>query len=1104
MIKRLLFLVILLSYVSQSIASGSWTVNTVHPLYFDKDQKNDHIYKVTFDKTGFLWLATDAGLKRYDGYKTRDFIYDDKDPSSIGSNSINSLLIDQQEVLWVGGENLNRYDPNTETFDRFEVSNGAAIWALYKSSKNIIWVGGEGFGLRGYDVNKKEFVFKGLNSGPSRFVNAIIPAFNSDKMWVGSNGGIYLFDPESKQYEMYFSPDSLLLDNFLMRDMAMDGEGNLWVVSEDGLVVLNPKNKIVKHYTHDPKDPNSLKTTTLWSVHKDEQGRMWIGTDKQGVHIYNPIKDNFTHIPASPNNNDTLAFPPTSINNIYQDQQGSMWFASPHYGLRRISSQLEKFIILKEIAGGSNSLGFNNVLDIHQAQNGIIWIATDGGGLDRFDPNTGLFKNYKNDSENPNSLSSDSVIVIDEDELGNLWLGTYNGGVNIFDPSTGEFEHLLHNKQQAQNQTIGNNNVFDIHYASTGKVFISVWRKGLQVYDPKTKLFESYFAGVQDDETGISNYSINNITPDGRGKYWIGGHAGLELFDPSSKTFSDVSLPSVDAIYDILLDEVDKSVLWLATPNGVVKYNHDTGTQVAFTAEQGLSDNFVVSLERDNNGNIWIGTRSGLNRLDAETLIFTQFTLAEGLSSNQFNRLSHLFSKDGKMYFGGSAGINVFNPDNMPRNEHLPNVVITEFELNQKPLKIGPAEVLKQHISLTKELFLEYSQNNMTFEFTALNFVSPNQNRFKYRLLGFEGQWKYVDSSERRVRYTNLDPGEYIFEVSASNNEGLWNPKTTSITIKITPPWWNTWWSNILAVLLLLYFVWLYIQAQNNSAINRANNLELKVSERTEELHQSNQELENAIIKLESAQDKLVEAKKMAALGVMVSGVAHEVNTPLGVCVTAVSHVQNIAVDLFNKFDKKVLKNSDFERFRKDVTTGTDLISTNLNRAAELVKSFKKVAVEQSSETASTFLFDEFMCDVVKATAPNLKNKPIELHVNCTPNMELRSYPGVISQILIGFIMNSLTHAFEKEQVGNIWIEVENDKSDKVRICYKDDGKGINPKDIDQVFEPFFTTSRHQGNAGLGLNIIYNLVTQKLKGEILVNKPEIGVEFVLTFSRRMS
>lgn len=1099
MIKAFFALGILFFYSTALLATDSWTVNTVHPLYFDKVTKNDNTYKIVIDKTGFLWLATDRGLKRYDGYQTRDFIYDDKDITSIGSNSIDSLFIDQENILWAGGENLNRYYPQTETFERYDVSNGAAIWAMHKTSDNIMWVGGEGFGLRGYDLEKKQISFQGFEQAKNRFVNAIVPAVDSNKIWIGTNGGVYLFDPNSTDYELFFSPDSLSLDNFLMRDMAMDNDGRLWIVSEDGLVVLNPENKAVRHYTHNPDDPNSLKTSTLWSVFKDNNGLMWIGTDKQGVQVYDPITDNFNHIPASPNDSDTLAFPPTSINDIYQDQHGSMWFASPHYGVRRVSSQLEKFIVFKEISGGSNSLGFNNVLDIHQAKNGLIWIATDGGGLDRFNPRTGEFKNYKHNKSNPNSLSSDSVIVIDEDDLGNLWLGTYNGGVNVFNPSTERFEHLMHNKKESEYQTLGNNNVFDIHIASARQIFISVWRKGMQIYDSENKTFTSYFVGVGETDNGISNYSINDIVPDGNGKYWIGGHSGLELFDSESKQFSKIDLPTVDAVYAILPDK--NNIIWLATPNGLVKYDSRTGEIVTYTKADGLSDNFVVSLEMDSLGNIWMGTRSGLNRFDVERGEFTVFTIAEGLSSNQFNRLSHLYSKDGNMYFGGTTGINVFDPEKMPQNKHLPRVVITEFDLNRQPVKIGPLKVLKQDISLTKEILLDYSQNNMTFEFTALNFVSPSQNRFKYRLLGFEEKWKEVDASERRVRYTNLDPGEYTFEVSASNNEGFWNPESSTILLKITPPWWSTWWANIILALLALYLIRLMILIQNKNAINQAKDLERKISERTEELHKSNQELENAIKNLENMQDKLVEAKKMAALGVMVSGVAHEVNTPLGVCVTAISHIECISQNLFNKFDNNVLKSSDFEYFRKDVTTGTELISSNLSRAAELVNSFKKVAVEQSLESQSTFLFDDFIHDVLKATAPNFKNRLVEMHVNCTEHLELTNFPGVISQIIISFVMNSLTHAFDKNQAGNIYLNVDCIDNENITLRYSDDGKGIELDDIDLVFEPFFTTNRSEGNAGLGLNIVYNLVTQKLKGGITVNKPEIGVEFIVTFKR---
>ncbi|MDN4502420.1 two-component regulator propeller domain-containing protein [Alteromonadaceae bacterium BrNp21-10] len=1098
----MLYFSLLLLTLAPVVAKDAWNNVRVHSLYTSSISKFDNGNAVVRDKVGFLWIATDGGLKRYDGYELHNFTFSQNDPHSIGSNTVASLYIDDEERLWVGAGQLNLYDAQTQHFTRFDVSDNSTVWAMRKDSNNIMWIGGEGFGLRGVDLEKNTVVHQFLESDNNRFINAIITDPNSSKLWICTNAGVYLFNPFTLKFEKNYTVESMSLDAYSFRDIVFADDGKLWIATNVGLVVIDVENDELKHYQHDPNNAGSLKTNLLWSVYKDNDGRIWIGTDKQGVHIYDAQSDQFFHIPASSNDKDSMAFPTTSINDIVQDEQGTMWFVMPNYGVRRISHHLEKFTTLKSVINSDNSLGFNNVLDIHQSKDGIIWIATDGGGLDRYDPLLNQFQHFRHDPNNPHSVSSNSVLSIDEDEQGLFWIGTYGGGINLFDPQTRQFQHLRHDSTQALSNTLANDNVFEVAVASSSQVYISVWRLGLQVYNPQNGQFDSYFPGGEGADSGISSFSINDIAFGEDNSVWLGGHGGFERFYPERKQFEKIDIGGIETVYDIYPDANHN--YWLATPSGLVSYNSITGRHRRYTQKDGLVNDFVVSIEKDQQGLLWLGTREGLSQFDPFTEIFRNFTVSEGLSSNKFNRFSHLNAQDGSMYFGGIAGINVFNPDHMPRNEHLPNVVLTDIKINQRDVAIGDKQLIDRHISHLDSITLPYFQQNITLQFSALNFISPNQNHYQYRLLGLEDNWNTVDSNGRLVRYTSLDPGNYQFEVKASNNEGLWNPQSKRLQITVLPPWWQTWWMKVVLVIAcwtLLYYLYQWRIRTNKL---RAIALERQIKERTQQLKQSNRAFEKAIVNLQETQGQLIQAEKMASLSGMVVGIAHEVNTPLGVCLTAVSHIEDSSRRLFEKFDQQKMTANDFIQFREEIDSGSEIALNNIHRAVALVRTFKQVAADQSEENISEFNLLELLQDTASTVKSSLQKDNIDIHISCSQEISLNSYVGVVSQIVLSFIGNTMVHAYSTQTERNIRIEVTQLKPGFVTLYYCDDGDGIPAEYIDKVFEPFFTTNRKDGHTGLGMHITFNHVTQKLNGDIKIHPTDKGVKFEITIAQNAS
>jgi len=1075
--------------LSSTLPAISITPNIqVRSLYFEEEHETDYTYKVLKDQQGYLWSATDHGLKRYDGYQNTLFIPDEKNPKSLGSMSIVEMLI-YNEVLWLGGNQLSRYHPETENFSNYDISDHQAIWALHQGNSDVIWLGGEGFGLRGFDLIKKQVTKQYFDTAKTRFIYGIVPENKSNKLWLSTSNGLYRFTPKTGYIEHHLKPEDLPTEDTVFGDLIVNNMGEVWITSNFGLITYNPQNKNTYIYRHKREDNNSISSDKLTSISIDKDQQIWIGTDKRGINLYDAKVDGFHRIMPSNNTFQQHKLPAVAINDIFQDKQKSYWIATA-FGIKRISPHLERFTYLTHIKDQRNSLTINNVLDLHQSRNGDIWIATDGGGLNKFEPSRGKISHYLHDYNN-NSLSSDSIISIAEDKAGNLWLGTYGGGLNKFDPNKERFSSFTYDKSTDNLSTIGGNNIFKVVIDNKQNVLISIWRTGLQIYNPANNQFTSYFPGGKGSESGISNYSINDIEPAADGNYWIGGHNGLELFYPQQERFEKIVLNGVNDILDIF---VDKNIVWLATMQGLVKYNSLSHDIKKFMLGDGLPSEFLVSIEQDEVGMFWLGSRSGLIKFDPINESFKLFTKSEGLISNSFNRHSYLQTNNGTMYFGGPKGINIFDPKKTNGNLHQPEVVITDLRVNKKAVNNTKALIFDKHDSFTQLISLKYFENDIIIRFAGLDFIAPNKNKYRYILNGLESDWNEVGAKGREVRYTNLDPGEYVFEVLGSNNEALWGNQKTRLIIQISPPWWQTWWAMSVFFIIGVTIIYAFIYWRTIAQQLRAKLLEKKVTERTHELAE-------VIDELKSTQDQLIETEKMASLGKLVAGVAHEINTPLGVSLMATSSIESQSAQLFTKLETKTLSSKSYKNFKKDINTGIALSLSNIKRISELVSSFKKVAVWQSEEEVSKFKLVLLVDTCLLAYAEQFEQHGISVSVNCPNDFELTSFKNAIIEIINRLVNNSLTHGFKNLSQGKINIDICQISTDGFSFIYQDNGKGINDEDLSNIFEPFFTTNRFGGSAGLGLHIVYNLVTQQLQGTIKAEKQNQGIKFILNFPK---
>lgn len=819
---------------------------SIHNIYLESESIGDEVYVTVQDKRGFIWIGTDNGIRKYDGYKFQHFNHDPANPSSLGSNFVFDIIEDSHGNLWfAGNKNISLYHEDTETFTVYDVTKGSIIRTLAEGPEGLIWFGGDKVGIQAIDPVKGDIVHEIHLEETARFdVRSIIADKNNPCLWIASGNGLFKLNTQNLHLEQLSLPPNFELGNETIRQALIDNQGNLWAATNQGILLYDPNSDSIKQFSANYSYPSPYENIRLvnddiWSVFQDSDGAIWFGTGKSGLYRYNLFTHQFSHFASSRNQNDK--FPPATIYNIFEDNQHSLWIPLNTFGVRRMSKTLDRFNKIVQSDGDENSLSLNNVLDIHEHSSGDIFIATDGGGLDRYNPQTGVFKHYRHEPDNPHSISSDSVISMAEDKLGQIWVGTWAGGLNLLNTRTDKFTRITKNTENSGKLGLANNNIFRIEVLPDGRLLLSVWTLGLQIYDPLTGIFESYFSSDIDSLTGIQNSAINDFEASSDGTYWLAGVNGLEKLDVAKREFTYyLSDDTYGTIYDVLTDT--NGHLWLASSQGLTYFEPETKFTKQYTKKDGLSDNFVVSLEQDSNGDIWIGTRAGLNRFTPYTESFKVFDLGDGIAGMQFNRFSHLSAKNGDLYFGSAGGISVFNPSNTRQNEQAPDVVITSVELFQQPVSIGEDSILKKSIGVSKEIRLDYGQRDITFEFAALNFISPENNSYQYRLDGLEDTYTTVDSSRRRARYTNLDSGEYTFLVKGSNNDGVWNNQDTSISLIINKPWWETWWARFLFIL----FVLSCIKWQSDKSKRRRDILTQMVNEKTEVLNKVNSELAKA------------------------------------------------------------------------------------------------------------------------------------------------------------------------------------------------------------------------------------------------------------------
>ena len=771
------------------------------------------------DRQGFMWFGTWlGGLNRYDGYTFKVYKHDDRDDRSLGCDSIWTLHVDRDGVLWVGtNEGIDRYNRDTDSFVHYRYRPGDpasvpgyAVRSFYEDESGTLWVGSFG-GLSRFDrAGGTFFTYRG-NRDPSSFgdtdIRSVYREARTGLLWVGTwHQGVSVVDPTTGHYTRYKNdpkdPGSLS-HNDVVR-IFQDRNGILWVSTLGGLNRFDPKTRTFVRYRHEPKDPSSLSSNFVTMTYEDRVGRFWVATNN-GLNLMDRSRGSFIRYVHAANDLSSLSSNAINYSALYEDASGTLWIGTEFAGVDRLAGVPERFTTYRHDPQDARSPSGNVIGGLTIDSAGSLWIGTEAG-LDRFDGQT--FTHYLADPNDSSRLNPGKGRIIAQDSRGTVWTATYGGGLERL---VGQrVEHFRHNAMNSNSPA--NDNIGSLVPDTQGGLWIGTASRGMDYFDGR---HFTHFPANPGSQGGLPDSHASPVLLDGRGMLWMTTVSwGLARFDTRAQKFTtyllDANQPGNQAANWTTDIYSDGSTIWVGSTKGLLRFDPESGRFTRhYTEKDGLANNSVMSVLGDALGNIWVSTINGLSRFDPKAQTFRNYDAFDGLAANQFFQRSRAKTPDGRLYFGSVNGLVAFYPDKLADNAVPPPVVLTEFELFNKPVPIrGKDSPLQLAINVAPGITLRHAQSVFSLQFAALDYTAPQRNRYAHKLEGFDADWQYTDATRRSATYTNLDHGDYTFRVKASNNDGIWNEKGVALHIRILAPWWSTSRFRSIVVASILVSIW--------------------------------------------------------------------------------------------------------------------------------------------------------------------------------------------------------------------------------------------------------------------------------------------------------
>lgn len=802
-------------------------------IRFDRIEKEQglipgNVNDVFQDSLGFIWMATENGLCRYDGYNFVYYRNEVNDAKSLSYNNVFSLLGDNNGIIWVGtlGGGLNKFNSKTGESKRYvhDADNPKSIssdiiFKVYRDSQKRIWISTLGGGLNLFDPIKETFIHYSHSKEDTKSISSnMVSALYEDKaknLWVGTFDGMNLFiEAENRFIHFKNNPeDKYSISHNQVMEFLEDEMGRFWVATFGGGVnrfeKVSKKFYSIKSNGNFPIKPDNLNIRKLF----EDDKFIWVGT-YSGLFRFD--KNTFAKTDIYTNPNDPKTINDNKIRSIFKDRTGVFWIGTIA-GVNKFDSMKKKFHVINFDEDYKSSLDNLHTIPSNYITEKILWAGPGRSTIYKSkNRKIKFFGGIKSENGFHTSLSSNFYL----DEKNYLWVGSYNG-IHFYDVKKNEFFNVQYFDDGTP--SLGNNFVKWFYIDKRNRFWAGTMAGGLTFYDHKYNVHKKYNHSEENIKS-LGDSRVVSVFEDSHGTLWVGTYGGLDLFNEKEETFkhyrvipNDNTCISNDRIYTIFESKLGD--LWIGTYQGLNRYNRENDNFEQFTTKHGLGDNTVFSIQEDEKGNLWIRTNDGISKFDPVKKIFKNYSSKDGLPSMELNGNIYSKNKDGKMFFGFSNGLISFYPDDIMDNPYKPHIAFTKLSIMDQEIKMGENSPLTKPLNQLDEVILSYKDKVISFEFSALHYAIPSKNKYAYRLEGFIDEWVFVDANNRTAKFTNLNPGNYVLKIIASNNDGTWSDNERSIRIIITPPYWETWWFRVIAFLTFLVLVFLFYEIRLNRLI---------------------------------------------------------------------------------------------------------------------------------------------------------------------------------------------------------------------------------------------------------------------------------------------
>lgn len=993
----------------------------------DRELSSSLINEIYQDRNGMIWVATEDGLNRYDGAKFTTYKHEHGNVNSLSHNYVRSLFEDSQGHLYIGSCNgIQMYDAAADCFTpRAEWENGE----IYDKSINSIMQRKSGEVLVSGNVPCILSIENGKLIVKKLSLPMPISTVMTEDFFEDNEGNLWVIAGEEGIYRLTGNNTST---HYLKQDggtpivaMCQDNEGNIYAGSiGHGLFKYDKKKDA---FTAIPY--NGQYNMLLRSLYKVNQNEIFIGTDGEGLKVYNTQTNEITD---GRFDNSYFDLSKSKIHSILKDHSGNFWLAIYQKGIMMIPAQPNNFNYIGHKSFDKDIIGSYAITALCKDHKGTLWVGTDNDGIYGITEN-GEQKVHFSHSNDPRSVSS-IVINLYEDSEQNLWFGTYMNGMGKIDRNTGRCTYLPDLRDRGGKRV---QRVYCFAEDAHKKLWIATMGAGLYYYDLKTdKLFACKFVG----DTKVSDWICSLLYSETDNKLYLGTYDGLFCVNLNANELKPECILSECIIHSIFED--GRGNVWSATSSGLKSWNKLTNKITTYNAKDGLPSDVIFAIQDSKQEHLWISTDAGISQFNPETKEFVNYYVGDGLQGNEFSKNASFKDKDGTLWFGGVNGITYFNPEDIIKPSKKWNVRITDFYLHNKPvrkgMKSGRHNIIDRAVFEAETFRLSHKDNAFSIEFATVELNSPERITYMYSMN--DADWVMLRNGINRISFNDLPPGTHHFKIRAKDYTLL--SDTKEITIIISPAWYASAWAKMFYALLFILALYLIISQIRHRYRVRQERLE----------HQHAEEINEAKLQF-------------------FMNISHEIRTPISL--------------IISPLQKLMASDNDPEERQRSYRT----ISRNSERILHLVNQLmdiRKIDKGQMRLKFSEIEIVDFVKDLYSTYQYQTKAKRIELTFNAEPDaLNVWMDPKNFDKIILNLLSNACKFTPEGGKI-ELLLRTGNDTTQPealqryVEIVVSDTGIGINESERNRIFDRFYQIRNSQNNSnvgtGIGLHLTRSLV----------------------------